>query len=460
MGNLEEKIMELVTILVIQFILIVVGYLITQLLNITNKIESIGLSYLFGSSLITILFLINHFLFKVSLGPENFLISVVSSIIVMYLLLLYNKKAFSVSFSPKYFLNRLNDLNCLERMFITIIVLIVGYTLSENYFWPITDWDAIALYDFRAKVISIQGNMLEGTRLGYFFQYPPYTSFLHVFGYIFDTSRVKIVYSFIYLSFLLVFYTLLRRKQPRFISILGVLFLSLNTQILTHATMAYTNLSYVSYISIVLIYLTFWLYEKKRQDLIIGMILIAMSTWVRATDPFWYLGLLILFIGMFKNKKDIKYIITLFIITIFTYKFWDIYLKTLPNPTIRSASRESLYLELLFNKTIFSKLSNIPEVLLYFYNNVIVNIKYLLPLSIFTVYYDFKENNKLNLYFYILFVISLLIIVLGIFVFSLFYETWNLIGDSLQRLSMVIIPIFIFIIFNSSVWKEDVFKNK
>lgn len=459
---MEGKVIDFMTIIAIQILLMVVGYFIASLLGVKKKLEALGLSYLLGSGLITILFLINHFLFKLDLGAINFLLSAVGSVLALiFISIKLKRKNDLFNFKFNKFLQILKELSCIEKFILIFILLLVGYTMLENYVWPITDWDALALYDFRARVMAITGNMREGVELGYFFQYPPFTSFLHVFGYIFGTERVKIVYSFLYTSLLIIFYSLLKRKQNRLISLVGTLLLAVDTFIFNHSIMAYTNLAYVVFISIGLVYLIFWLEKFNRTDLMVGAILVALSTWVRASDPFWYLGILIIIFGLIKSKKNIKIGMVLIIFTIILYKFWDSYVSTV-NIISQNSSRESVYLQVLLTNSdhLSSLIKSIPEILVYFWQNVINVINYLLPLGIFTFFYDLRNKNLINIYIYLTLMISLFLILIGIFIFSLYYQTWNMIGDSLQRMSMVLIPLIVFAIFNSSIWKEKIFESK
>lgn len=452
--------MDFLIIISIQLLLMIIGFLVTILVGVKDKLEALGLSYLFGSGLITILFLINHFIFNIDLNGINFLLAIIVSLVLLTFAIVLSKKRISL-IKIKKLKNGFNNVSCFEKFIIVFLLLILGYTFLENYIWPITDWDALALYDFRARVMSTTGNMSEGVELGYFFQYPPFTSFLHVFGYIFGSERVKIVYSFIYFSLLMTFYSLLKKTQANYVALLGVLMLGIDAFVFRHATMAYTNLSYVAFISLGLIYLTFWLNNSSKKDLLVGGILVGLSTWVRASDPFWYIGILIILFGLIKKKKQIRVGASLILGTVLIYKFWDYFVATI-NISSNTQNRESLYLKVLTGDIQYylNIIKSIPMIIIYFWDNVIIIIKHLLPLTIFTIYYDFKNKNNLNIISYILLIISWIMIFAGIIVFSLFYETWDLIGESLQRMSMVLIPLVIFIIYNSSIWKENVFKNK
>ena len=309
--------------------------------------------------------------------------------------------------------------------------------------------------------MAINGNMLEGVELGYFFQYPPYTSFLHLFGYIFGDERVRIVYSFIYFSLIATFYSLLRRTQLRWITLIGSLMLSVDTFIFRHSTMAYTNLSYVVFLSLGLIYLSFWFLFSKKKDFLVGAMLVGLSTWVRASDPFWYIGILIIIAGTIKNKKNYLLSLGAILGSVGIYKFWDYFVKGI-NITSDASSRETRYLDSIMNNNgvILKIIQTLPEIIIYFSNNLFYVIGYLIPIFFISIYYDLKNKNKLNIFLYIVVGVSIVLILVGIIIFSLFYDTWNQIADSLQRLSMVLIPLMIFLIFNSEAWKSQDVKNK
>lgn len=447
----------------IQFFLITIGYLITLLIGVKNKIEALGLSYLFGSGLITLVFLLNHFFLNLALDKFNLFTSIIISLLVLILLIYSSKKMPSLLCIPKIdnLKKKIKSLSSLEKIVLITLVGVIGYTFMENYVWPITSWDSLALYDFRARVIANRGNMLEGLELGYFFQYPPYTSFLHVFGYIVGTHRVKIVYSFIYLSLLIGFYSLLRRRQSRLLSLVGTLSLAVDRFILGHSILAYTNLSYVVFLSLGLLYLVFWLNKPKKQDLLIGTLLVAFSTWIRASDPFWYLIIFIFLFGIAKYKKFIVDSIFSLMLVLGVYKFWDTFVGNIKISTT-GGSREQKYLEALSGGKvmIIGLIHQSTEIIFYFVRNMRITIGYLLPVALLSLFYDWKNKNKFNLYLFLFILLSLLIIIGGIVIFSLFYETWNQIDDSLQRLSMPLIPLIIFAIFNSSIWKENAFEKK
>jgi hypothetical protein len=441
--------MQLVITLAIQISLMLVGILISIFIGVKNKLEIIGLSYLLGSGFVTILFLILHWFFNFKLDQLNFLFSLGIGILGPLIILTYLNKIQFIKelfqFNLRHYFKKSSKI---ERSILAIILILVAYGFFENYFWPIIDWDALAFYDFRSRVISLNKDMIEGIKLEYFFQYPPYTSFLHVFGYIFGATRVKVAYSFISVSLILSFFNLVRRKQNRLISLFFTLILSSSPMIFEHSTMAYTNLSYTTFFSIGLIYL--WFYNKKGivKDLIVGSLLIGFSTWIRSTEPFWISGLILIIISIIKHKKN--FIISLFSIIFLSLpnKLWRFFLVDLNTVSkieiIDTQSHAIVAIKdfLSQNQSFLIMIIRTLEVFKYLLTTLAPEFISLTILLILTFL-----NGIKNKYIEILTLVSLFIIIYGgTLIFSFTFETWDLIGGSIVRMSMIFIPLMLYII--------------
>ena len=100
---------------------------------------------------------------------------------------------------------RLINSTTISKVLLAVLTIIFLNSLLQNYFWPVSDWDALALYDFRGKVVAETGSFIDGIKLGYFYQYPPFTSLLHTTLYVLNFDRVKVWYSLLYVSFQIIF---------------------------------------------------------------------------------------------------------------------------------------------------------------------------------------------------------------------------------------------------------------
>lgn len=441
--------MQFLTILTIQLFLFAIGFLVSILFGLKNKREIVGLSYLFGSGLITLLVFLVHWLLNYQFNQTTVVLTMLITFVFLLLEIIVLKRIKVIknffTFDKKTIKNSFSKT---EKFILAFIIIFAAYGIFENYFWPIIDWDALAFYDFRARVIALNGNMLEGIELKYFFQYPPYTSLLHVFGYIFDAERVKIVYSFIYFSALLSFYSLLRRKQDRLVSLFFTLILSSFPMIFQHSIMAYSNLSYTAFFSTGLMYL--WLYYEsgKKRDLLTGGFLMGLSTWVRSTEPFWLIGLFVILLSLFKNRKN--FLISLLSISFLNFpnKLWREFLIYLDNSSdikiidTNSHTTDAIKDFILQKQSILNVFIRSYEVVKYLIVTLSPDFFMLFSLLVLTVIGN-NRKNKVEMWSLL---IAFGIIFAGTLIFSFTFDTWDQIGGSIARMSMIFIPLLLFII--------------
>ena len=143
------------------------GYLMALVLGIKNKIEAVGIAYLLGSGAVSLLFLLNRWLFGLALDGGNFVLSLVM-VLAVCLLIIHRREGSFNSLIDGLKLSRpvsLEKIVSFENLLVTMLLIIFSYSFLQNYFLPITDWDSLALYDFRAKVIERTGEMSEGIEL-------------------------------------------------------------------------------------------------------------------------------------------------------------------------------------------------------------------------------------------------------------------------------------------------------
>lgn len=441
--------MQLITILSVQFVLMIVGSLASVLLGVKDKLETLGLAYLLGSGIVTILFLLFHWFFGFHLDRLNFFVSFISASVILFLLILITNK---LKVLTQLFIIKKSDfdlsLTTIEKSIIAIIILLVGYGFLENYFWPVTDWDALAFYDFRAIVIAKTGSMMEGIELGYFFQYPPYTSFLHAFGYLFGAERVRIIYSFIFISLILNFFILVRRRQDQLVSLFSILVLTSTPLFFEHSTVAYTNLAFSAYFSLGIIYL--WFYHDKGilKDLLIGGLLIGISTWIRSTEPFWLVALFLILLGLMKFKKYyFQSFFSIFFLS-FPNRLWRYYLDYLDTISIIKFSSTKTHSMQAVTSFLYSDIGvadliwRIIEVTYYLISTLSPFFSLIFLLYLIVFINDFKSKVIESL------TIFLLIGVVwgGTLIFSFTFDTWDMIGGSIVRMCMIFIPLFIYLI--------------
>jgi len=433
-----------------------IGFFIASLIGIKNKIELIGLSILIGSGVTTYAIflaydylhvLINRQLVFKTLLFLSLLFGSLWAVTGKYKSIFYEK----VSFRFKDFINWKK--NPLGTLFIITIFLTLTLLTIGNLFWPIIDWDAIALYDFRALVISATGSFEDGIRRGYFLQYPPYTSLLHTISYLVGFTRAKLWYSFLYLAMILSFYGVVRRDRSKNQALFGSVVLMLSPVLLNGAQMAYTNLPYTIFISLGYLYILSWIKARQKSYLLVGGLLTAFSTWVRLAEPFWFFSVLLIILGVIIHRKHIVSAI---------FSLLAIYLLKYPWVAF-VAQKQSLKIPeaiVLLPATLggfdpLLLLVRIPEVTAFFIKNTLSIFYIYLPPLLIILFIYFTKRRWLKLAESMVFFIPLGMIFVGTLLFSVTFPEWKSIPDSAARMSMFLIPIIIYLISNSKIWGFD-----
>lgn len=466
----------------LQFLAIyLLGYKLTQLFGLRSYLERLGLSFLLGSGLYTFLLFFLHTQFSFSLSKHLSLITAITLLVLITSSEVQILKNLAKDFQ-RIILAFKKSLKSRKNILPVIIISFIFFTgLFNNFIWPITDWDSLALYDFRAKVMIIDESIKTGLDLGYYYQYPPYTSFLHFMMYQSEFPQVKIVYSAIYLSFIISFYALLRKKVDKNIALFFTALLSINPLIFEHSHIAYTNLAYTSFFVLGSIYAWHSIEEKKQRLLILATLLIALSTWTRNTEPFWLISLFYLGLHLWQErKKTIAFLPYLMVSLGITFLFKTIWVHFLIDlsQSVQAQAQTAVEAKIEYSGVLDRFIQALPagikeqiryiiiiftkgrsfetagRVLSYLHSYIFSTAYYLLiPFSI-ALYREFKLRRKVLVLPITTLAILFAVLVVGTYLFSLTFETWHQIGGSAQRMSMFIAPLILYIIACSKLVKE------
>jgi hypothetical protein len=442
-----------------------VGFLLCNFFDVENRIETWGLSWLLGMGFTTFIWFLMYFPFQIAFSRFSLVICLCLSNIVLFIANIWRKKLklkSAISLSKvlqriKHARQKIRNLSMIEKILLFFLFVIIFFVFVQDFFWPVTDWDALALYDFRAKVLLATGTLATGKDLGYFFQYPLFTSLLHAASYFFGLQEAKIWYAFVYQAFLSLFYVVIRRRSSREISLLGVVFLAISPAIFGQALKAYTNLSYTAYESMGFIYFWQWLETRKNKDVLLAGILVGLGTWVRMTEPFYLFAVVIIFFGCLKHRRVQPAAILAGCVALFTRYPWDKLISlTYQNPLNTPVSA----LAILPQLSIASVMFRIGEVGFYVTQNIFPLLGWYVLLALLVIANDFRQKN-FRLFLPFLTVSAFLgMIFSGTLILSFTLESWNRIGDSLTRMSIFLLPLFLYIIFCGTVWQQKNGKKK
>lgn len=415
-----------------------------------RTLERIGISFLLGSGIFT-LAVFCYSTFGVKITTESTLFALTIGIIFIILLLkLFKRK---VVINPIGFMKFFITFPLVDKIIVFAIASLMIGSLVVTLYFPVNAWDSIVLYDFRARIVAQQGFYAQiASNFSYFAGYPLFTSLSHTLVYIFNGNNPQFLYSLLYVSFIFIFYTNLRKFVDRRISLVASLMLATAPAIFDHSTVAYTNLPYTIFLVTGTTYLFNWIVKKKTFGyLILSAVLVGLSTWSRAAEPFWIINMLILlFLTLYRFKR---YIFSTLVYTIFFFLIktpWSLFNYSEPMkskiPVTSVITAELSSYASTLSKTIFDP-DRINQVMVYIYQNVITSWYPLIFLFLFCLFVSLKNIfTRASTIFLIIIFLHFALLLYGSYRFSFDFAEWINIPDSARRMAMFFIPFMIFYI--------------
>lgn len=303
---------------------------------------NIILSIVFISALLKIFFLRRKKIFpKIKISLRDFRWLLISLPALLFVLFIFNK--IKILFLPQAFLilAALGGLLTLGSILFkktklstllmaTIIFFCFLTVLVMGIYWPIHEWDSLALYDFRGKLFFWQQSVSfpqDLPNFNYYVVYPYLTSIVHAFTYLLNGQNPKFIYSLFYGALLLIFFSFLRKETNLRISLFFTLLLGSTSFLLEQAASSYTNLPFAFYQITGALFLYRFLKSKKMENITLSGISLGLSAWTRpAAEPFFLACLLVLLVANFSWRKVLSPLIFLAIYLLVGYP-WQIYVK-------------------------------------------------------------------------------------------------------------------------------------
>lgn len=407
-------------------LLIVLGFLFLNLFQIT-KLEKLGLSYLVGVGLFTFLLFILY-TFGVRFTIEN---SITVYIVTTLILLIANLKfgrlklqKLSIDFGLE---------TPLEKMLAGIILVIFLSVLTSSFYWPISSWDSIALYDYRSKIFYQTGGMNALVNLSYDLVYPLLTSLAQYWMYIFGSTSAMPIHASFYVFYVISSFAIFKRFSSTVFSLIFALFIALSPELFLHGHLAYTNLPFSIFIVLGSVYVYLFTKSHNYSDLIISAISIGLSTWSRTTEPFWMIPLWTVLLFSLINKKiipSIIYMIIFFCIQLPWRNFHPGNLSQVAYNPVFDISNNATYLAYHINLKVIS------SIISFLWINV---FKYYLIFFIIPILLVLKKiiNKDLHDLYYPLMLLGYFgILIAGTYVFALTQSYWDQIPGSAMRMML------------------------
>ena len=434
-------------------------YIITKNLD---RFERLGLAFILGLGLQTLFMFLFYLVgIRFTLINLNLEIIFLTTINILLLFLLKRMSLFleyikSFSAMKSQITSWIKHKTLVEKLFIYVLSFLILLSFIIGVYWPVSGWDSLVLFDFRAITFVATGGMEDGIARGYFFGYPLLTSLAHTWLYFFN-GNPHLAYWGLYVSFVFILYATLSQLTVAVIVIWATFLVAIFLPLYTGSYFDYTNMPYIVYILSGIFYLLRWHKERKGEFLIVAMILTGLSTWTRETEPFWVINLLFaLIVTLLSFRKDLIRVFILLILSFIIFfaiqQPWKLYeTKLIGGPrnitdqaNFGVQAISNLDFSLLWDIVSTTWTGTVPTWQPFFYISLLAIALNLKKLTKYWLIVGIMGGNVLLLFF-------------GTYVFSLIWaEGWKGIIESQQRLSTFLIPLFIITIV---IFSEDHIKQ-
>ncbi|HBP51383.1 TPA: hypothetical protein DD455_03575 [Candidatus Shapirobacteria bacterium] len=417
-------------------------------------IEKIGVGILIILSLATFLVFLGNVFLGLPLTGVSFALIILALFFLFWFLFLRKSSKFPRLDKIRVWLFNLRPI---EWLLLLIIVANLGTNILMNWYWPPNEFDALTMYDFRGRVFAREGE-ITGINDGYQASYPLFTSLLHTMLYTWGFENPKIIYSLIFMIFVLVFTSVVKRHTNRLSSFFAGALLVTTPLLAQQAQIAYTNMTFAVYVGLAMVFLVSFMATERREELIYSILLLGASAWIRAaTLPFVAMFLFALVLFGFKNRptwKAVPFLIGWYLFFEFPWRFFQ-------TNILKITGYEQRGISAIAQANLPSLLGLLPEVLRTLSNNLLyfpiiggVGALFLLSVFFSLAYPFFKKKTEKP------FLLGLKVTIAGIFIWTLLaisifpfaedLRLWRLLlTDSMTRLFMVFYPLMLFTIFVS-----------
>ena len=316
-------------------LIFITGLLIVLLLSDKfNYGELLGLPFIIGLGYTSFLMFALDAV-KAGITFSHVLIGLVLTILIaaVGLAFLFNKKARSLDYlkSQKF---SLKGLTLAWAIFVGFgIYLAYGITVKCLY-WPPAEFDSIEGYDLLAKAIAHEGTIANsiltnptivagcGPRL----LYPPLYASCNAICYMSGMESPKLITSLFFISWLILFYSLLKRFVPHTVAAIATFMMMIAPEMFSNASFTLTNLPTAVYASTAVISFLIWREKKIDGFFYLSIITLLFGTWTRSDAVVFYPAMMLVLLYDAWKAKNLKNIIVFGIVGIIPFVLWHFYL--------------------------------------------------------------------------------------------------------------------------------------
>jgi len=422
---------------------------ISFLVDKNNKFtEVFALSYLVGSGILSLELLL---LGCLSIPFSIFNILLVSAIIsAIPVFLAIRNRIFKFNF---FSWGNTKKFHWTELGLLFLIIVRVGFVFYENLLKPVIGVDAFANWSLRAKVFFFNHGLLLDPKNNFFLGggatfYPIHLPLLETWGFLvlgrWDDVLVKIIFSFFFLSLLVIFYHNVRRTTSRFVALLSTYLLTTLPLLLHHATVEYADLPLGIYFLTAALFLFSYFETEDHRYFFLSAIFAGIGAWTKNEGfPIVLLNLVVLVIYYFQTKRklgySLKYFASYFFLAFLFKAPWLLvnYIYKIPPNIYQKVHWEQ----------VFTNLYRIPVIAQYFYQKMFFygnwNIAWFVLVVV--IICSYKHLQKIRTFYSLIYIV----LFMGMIAF-MYYLTdnyrWLLDGTTLNRNFLLVMPLVIYFI--------------
>jgi hypothetical protein len=328
--------------------MIVIGILLTLILGLVfllavstkfSLLEYLSLAFPLGIGLQTFLMSILDW---TNIGITLWATSAISLLALVSLLwfALRNMKK-DPEFFKHWFLKgfKLPKPNFVWIIFTFLIIWFEFMNFSKTVFFPTFDTDSIRGFNLAGIAIATEGTIKDlslFTSPNYHLQgnanlasYAPFAQLSYAYVYLFGATASKIVNALMYLSFLGIFYSLLKRVTTHTAAAIFTFLMMITPEMLAFSALSGVNVLHTVYACSGLLYAVLWFNKKEPELLIVSAILLSMNCFTRNEGiVFSGMAFLLVLYRVFTKDLNWKNSLLFLLTAFFGFLYWTLFLQT------------------------------------------------------------------------------------------------------------------------------------
>lgn len=249
---------------------------------------------------------------------------------------LKNDKDFLRRFSNNKF--RIPKPNIVWIIFMVLIIWFEGMNFYKTIYFPTFDTDSIRGYNFVGLAIAAEGtikNLSLFTSPNFSFQgdaglasYTPFAQLAYAYVYLFGAQISKIITALMYLSFLGIFYAVLKRVTTHTAAAIFTFMMMITPEMLAFSSLSGINVLHAVYACSGLIFAVLWFNKNENHLLAVSAILLSMNCFTRNEGiVFSAAACLLVLIKLVKKDIEWKKSVLFFFTAFFGFIYWQLFLK-------------------------------------------------------------------------------------------------------------------------------------